>query len=58
MFGDSTRIYNSDRTSGATDMGMPARAHGADTPGLYLEEAYEDQAPGGIQRLACIRKPT
>jgi hypothetical protein len=29
---DSTQIYDSNRISGATDMGMPARAHGIGTP--------------------------
>jgi hypothetical protein len=30
-----TQIYDSDRISGATDMDIPARAHGIGTPGLY-----------------------
>jgi hypothetical protein len=33
---DSTRIYESDRISGATDMGTPARTHGVGTPWVYL----------------------
>jgi hypothetical protein len=37
-------------------MGTPARVHGVGTHGLYSEEAHEVQGPGGIQRLACIRK--
>jgi hypothetical protein len=30
--GDSTRIYDSDRISGATDNGMSIEAHGIGTP--------------------------
>jgi hypothetical protein len=42
MFGDLTRIYNSDRISGDTNMGTPARAYGIGTPTLYSGEAKED----------------
>jgi hypothetical protein len=28
------RIYDSDRISGAADMGTPARAHGTGSPGV------------------------
>jgi hypothetical protein len=33
---DSTRIYDSDRISGATDKGMTTKAHNVDTPKVYL----------------------
>jgi hypothetical protein len=40
IFGDLTRIYNSDRISRATDMGMPARAW-AFIPLVYIREKPE-----------------
>jgi hypothetical protein len=33
---DSTRIYDSDRISGATDKGTTTWAHGIGTPEIYL----------------------